>query len=582
MFSLCKGLLFFYIAKLFKPIGVFSTLKIKLIFLVILLTFSLQTLQAQIFSSSKKDEQRDEQDSSSKFSLKNIPSIPFEINKNALEEPINPNKYYLGPGDQLVLSVWGEIDKNLPLAVSPDGFLVIPTVGRISVRDLTLAEATQKVIQEAKQKYINAEVTLTLTNLREIRVTISGMVIAPGIYTATQAMRVSDLIPMSGGLQTKDNLTVEEIEFMTKLRKPIRESSLRNITVQHLDGTFERVDLEKFYSTKNSELNPYLRGGDIVFIPQREIEKNSLSIFGAVKLERNNVEFIEGDKLGDLINFAHGVTSDASNLNLELVRFKNQNEPEIIEISLANLDFKLKPDDRVYVRKKENFHEKYQVWVTGEVRFPGVYSIVEGKTTITEIMNKAGGITKDASLAQTTLIRTQVEQISDPEFERLKLIPVVDMTETEREYFKSKSREINGAVVVDFTNKDTYETKESVFLTDKDILDVAQKRNTIRVTGQVSSPGLVAFESNKGYKYFIEKAGGYTENARKGRTKVIRASSGVWLDADEVEKLEEGDTIFIPEKPERDYYAIFKESLIITGQVLAIVVSTIVIYNQSK
>lgn len=547
--------------------------------MVVLLTINLQTLQAQVFSSSPKDEKTDELDLSSKFSL---PSIPFDVNKNALEEPIDPEKYFLGPGDQLVLSVWGELDKSLPLSVSPDGFLVIPTVGRVSVNGLTLAEATQKVIQETKKKYINAEITLTLTNLREIRVTISGMVMAPGIYTATQAMRVSDLIPMSGGLQTIDNLTLEEIEFLTKLRKPIRESSLRNITVKHLDGTTERVDLEKFYSTRSNLHNPYLRSGDFVFVPQRETEKNTLSIFGAVKLERKDIEFIKGDKLEDLINFAHGITSDANELNLEVVRFKNPNKPEIIEINLSNSDFKLMADDRVYVRKKENYHEKFQVWVTGEVRFPGVYSIVEGQTTITEIMNKAGGITKDASLAQTTLIRTQVEQISDPEFERLKLIPVVDMTETEREYFKSKSRELNGAVVVDFVNSETYETKELVFLTDKDILDVAQKRNTVRVTGQVNSPGLVAFETGKQYKYFIQKAGGYTENARKNRTKVIRASSGVWLDADEVDNLEEGDTIFIPEKPERDYYAIFKESLIITGQILAIAVSTIVIYNQSK
>lgn len=552
-------------------------MKIKFIILVVHLAFSLQILQAQIFNSGRKE--TNEQNSETKLSL---PSIPFEINKNALEESINPEKYFLGPGDQLVLSIWGEIDKNIPLSISPDGFLVIPTVGRITVKDLTLAQATEKVIKEAKKKYINADITLTLTNLREIRVTISGMVMAQGIYTATQAMRVSDLVPLSGGLQTKDNLTIEEIEFMLKLRKPIRESSLRNISVQHLDGTTERVDLEKFYSTKGNEFNPYLRGGDIVFVPQRETEKNTLSIFGAVKLEREGIEFIEGDKLGDLINFAHGVTSDANSLNLEVVRFKKQNKPEILEISLTNLDFKLKPDDRVYVRKKENFHEKYQIWVTGEVRFPGVYSIILGETTVTEIMKKAGGITKDASLAQTTLIRTQVEQISDSEFERLKLIPVVDMTETEREYFKSKSREINGAVVVNFTNKNTYETNEDIFLADKDILDVAQQRNTIRVTGQVSNPGLVAFESNKDYKYFINKAGGYTENARKGRTKVIRASSGVWLDAEEVEKLEEGDTIFIPEEPERDYYAIFKESLIITGQILAIVVSTIVIYNQSK
>ncbi|MCC7431532.1 SLBB domain-containing protein [bacterium] len=552
------------------------------IFLVALLLIIPSLIFSQS-SSSKRNSQSLQTDLKDEVQSQiNAASGSFSFSKDAFEEPINSQKYILGPGDKLLLNIWGEVDQGIPLEVSPESYIVIPSVGRIDAKEMTLADATKKIVEAVSKRYIKAEITVTLISLREIRVSIEGMVKAPGSVTATQALRVSDAISLAGGIWESKSLTQEEIKFYTQKRLQIPNASLRNITVRHKDGTSERVDLAHVQFAKNNDFNPFLRAGDFIFVPQREAEKNAVSIFGAVKLQQENIEFIEGDNLRTLIDFAHGLVTVGNDLKIELVRFEDPVSPKTIELSLSNLDFKLKKDDRVYFRKIEKYNQKYQVWVVGEVKFPGIYSIDEGKTEISEVLQRAGGLTKDGSLAQTTLVRSQFEQVVDPEFERLKNIPVIDMNETEREYFKSKSREINGAVVVDFVNSETFETKEPVILRDKDIVTIGFVRRTVRVTGQVNNPGLVNFEPEKGYKYFISKAGGFTENARKNKVKVIRSKNGVWLDADEIDFLEEGDTVFIPENPERDYYSYFKESLLITSQILAIVVSAILINNQVK
>jgi protein involved in polysaccharide export with SLBB domain len=235
----------------------------------------------------------------------------------------------------------------------------------------------------------------------------------------------------------------------------------------------------------------------------------------------------------------------------------------------------LQPDDRVFIRSIPEYREKKQVVITGEVVYPGVYAIDEEKDKLTDLIKWVGGFTKDASLFEAEVIRGYNLNIPDAEFERLKKILIADMSPTEYEYFKTKSREKAGRVACDF-NKLFLEKDKSydVLLKRGDIIDIPPKRKMINVSGSVINPGLVNYASDKNYHYYIEKAGGFSSKARKGKTYVIKSGTGKWVKAKRSVKLEGGDTVWIPEKPDRDYWKFFKDAVVVMGNAATIYLAT--------
>ena len=148
---------------------------------------------------------------------------------------------------------------------------------------------------------------------------------------------------------------------------------------------------------------------------------------------------------------------------------------------------------------------------------------------------------------------------------------VADMTTIEREYFKSKSRERQGVAAVDFLQ--LFEKKDKsvdILLQDKDLIVIPAKEFIVNVSGQIIKPGLITYSPNKDTKYYIEKAGGYNFNAMKSEVRVIKASTGEWLKPDNKTIIEMGDTIFVPEKPERDNWRIFRDIVAVAAQVATI------------
>ncbi len=187
-------------------------------------------------------------------------------------------------------------------------------------------------------------------------------------------------------------------------------------------------------------------------------------------------------------------------------------------------------------------------------------------------LNKeGGGFTDEASLADAEIIRVSIDEVFDPEFERLKTIPVADMTDMEYEYFKTKSRE-KSVVVVDFPalfEKD--DKSQDVYIRNGDLISIPKKLKTVKVSGQVVHPGLFDFEAGKDYRYYVELAGGYNFNAQRGKIRVIRAATGKWIKPNSETQIYIGDTIFIPEKPEKDYWELYKDILIVLGQTATLI-----------
>ena len=114
---------------------------------------------------------------------------------------------------------------------------------------------------------------------------------------------------------------------------------------------------------------------------------------------------------------------------------------------------------------------------------------------------------------------------------------------------------------------------------DNDEINIPVQAKTIRVSGQVLSPGLINWEPGKDFQYYIEKSGGYSYNARKSKIRIIRAATGTWLKPDKKTIINVGDTIFVPEKTERDYWVIYKDILLVFTQMITI---TVLINTVSK
>ena len=487
-----------------------------------------------------------------------LPSVlPPAEGEQILEKSIDPEEYVAGTGDVLSIDLWGEINLSHQLKITPEGNLLIPRVGTVEVGGKMLEEAKDIIREAVMKSYKNVKVTVTLVELRKFKVSVTGAVRVPGIYSVFANTRVSEVLEKSGGF--------------------LENSSRRNIAIIHSDGTISKADVFKFQKTGDRISNPYVLGGDLILIPAREANINTCGIYGGVK-SPGEFEYASEDSLLDLINLADGLTIDADFLRADLIRFNADHKTtRTISIDLESLisgndprsNIAMMPDDRVFIRTTPDFHKKEQVTVNGEVLYPGEYDIEEDQAKLSEVITQAGGFTADASLAEAEMIR--VYNVVDPEFERLKNVPVADMTRSEYDYFKLRARETPGRVAVDFRRLFLEGQKEyDVLLKNGDIINIPPKSMVVNVSGSVVNPGLVPYKSGEDYKYYIGRAGGVSWKARERKIQIVKGLTGERLRPSKSRKIDPGDTILVPEKPERNYWGFFRDTMIVLGNVATI------------
>lgn len=485
--------------------------------------------------------------------------------EQALEQAIDPKEYIIGPGDVLSIVLWDEFQTTYNLKVTPEGEVLIPRVGRLLVSGKTLEEVRSEVREEVLKKYRNLEVTVSLLTLRKFKVSVTGAVGSPGIYSASAMERVSEMIQRAG--------------------RGLPNSTSRNIILKRNDGSLKKVDILRFSKSGISQRNPYVLDGDVIYVPLKDTSMY-YGIYGAVK-DPGEYEYSEGDSLLDLVSLAGGLEPDVDLSTAEIVRFDPDNKntrafkqdlTSLITSGDREKNVPLIPGDRVFIRSLPDFKEKKQVGIRGEVFYPGDYAIEEGRTKLSELIGMAGGFTDDASVAEAEMIRSDNPQSVDLEYERLKKMPVADMKDYEYEYFKTKSREKSGRVSVDFVKlfrgKDR---KEDILLKDGDQVYVPKKSLVIKVSGNVINPGLLTYEPGKAYDYYIQKAGGFAWRASTGKVKLIKGTTGEWRKPDGA--IEPGDVIWVPEKPERHTWNTIKDILAVVSSAATIY---LVVYNASK
>lgn len=499
-----------------------------------------------------------------------------EVSEILIDKKIDPELYIVGPGDLINVYLWGELDQEFPLRVSPEGYVIIPTVEPIMIADHSLAEAREMIKQKVSRKYKDIDVTVYLVEPRRFRVYISGVIENPGMFSAHSLLRASDLLADVVRIERRAELRMlsrspfqsergglfERSDVLTRGEK--KGSSKRSIVLCRGDKEIN-IDLLRFEKLGDLDANPYVSGGDHIKIPQY---MGDLYVTGEVN-DRGIFEYKPGDRIVDLVNFSGGLTAVADTSKATLWRFIPEGD-DLVNITIDLYDamynnpdapeYLLEESDRLYVQTKYNYKVLENITVDGQVIFPGEYPLIPHVTKLTDIIKMASGFTEFANLEEARIIRPVSSATRDIEYARLRRMLVADMTDEEYEFFKHRSRTVEGLIAINFVklfreNDLSYD----IFLEDGDHIFIPLKRELVNVLGAVAEPGYVKVEAGQNLDYYINLTGGYNWNAKVGGIRVIKAQTGQRLRPEKKILIEGGDTIHIPEKKPVEYWQLFLE-----------------------
>lgn len=472
------------------------------------------------------------------------------------EGPVDDTEYMVGPGDGFSVTILGQAQQSWQVPVTPEGTIIVPPAGAIQVAEMTLREAKTRVKSVLSKYYQNVGIEIALVELRRFEIHVLGQVTNPGTYIVTAVTRVSSAVDLAGGF--------------------LEGGSRRRTVIRGRDGNTEYADVLRFEMLGEREGNPFVTDGDLVYVP---VKLEEASVYGQVALP-GRYEIVEGESIGDFIRIAGGFADNAVLDSVEVQRFLPEDPSRTFRFFVdfrrgadapEDAELHIQSGDEIFVRGIPQWHLHRGVEVSGEVRYPGVYVIEEGAEKLSELIERAGGFTEDADLFEATVTRTSFRsEALDREFERLRNMPVSDMTDDEYAYFKMRSREKKDEVVVDFVSlfQDGNEAKD-IIMRRGDTINIPQVSRTITVSGQVLNPGRLPFQEGENYRFYIDRAGGFARRASHGSVRIIKGSTGIWFDKGKT-KLEPGDTIWIPEKPDRDYWALFKDFMTVAAQVATV------------
>lgn len=469
-----------------------------------------------------------------------------------LEDTINPETYFVGPGDTFLFNMISTDGMyTLNLEVSPLGTVLIPNVGDIFVDKMLLSQAFNKIKETCLENYSNAKVNLTLSGIKKYKVQVVGSVSNPGFVIANSFMRISDIY---NNVDQNNNLENQIDHFNSN-----NDISLRNIVLRR-NGKEYIIDLFKYFYNGDKEFNPLIEQGDVLFFNNK---KHEVTIRGGVEFP-GTYEFVNDETIYDLIKLVGGLKSNADINHVQVSRFKNDIEKEkyIIRGVDELRNFKLMEYDYIHIRYKKDFKRRELISIDGEVKYPGEYTF-DNNLTIEKLLEIAGGYTKDADIKRIIVNNEQIIDDIDSEYERILLIPVKDRTASEISYVKSRNKIKRGLMI----SEDIDRTKEilSYFVQPGDLIYIPKQTNYIEILGSVQFPGRYPFYKDLEINDYIKSAGGKTNNATNNLY-IIDNASNQRNKVRGSSKLENGDILFVQSKEDYSPYNRFKEVMFIIGQ----------------
>lgn len=488
-----------------------------------------------------------------------LPDMESSDNLPALEAPVNPATYRVGPYDQFLLSL-PPFPAPFALVIGPDNRLMLPRdFPSIDVGRMTLQELREKVEGLYRARTPAARnVSLALRNARPIRVRVIGDVLVPGPLTLTAADRVSTAIDLanipSKNLPSRqiDALIEQQSERM-RVGTGVSSNDLRFVVVRHNDGTTSDVDITRWRYLGDDSQNPTLREGDEIVVTQRNQFSPTVGIAGGDG-EPRVITYRNGDN-ALLMARAAGVNTTPG--TLLLLKRAGSGGIQTIELDPADtaklLATPIQQGDLVIIQQTigggVTGRSTGLATIEGEVLRPGAYPIVPGATTLFELFQAAGGPTADASL-NGAYIEHGESQGSIPRgastIDPASLVSTSSLTLDDTTRISRDLRMQGGRVSADIDGLIRRgDRSRDVTLRDNDRVVVPANPRHVQILGRVNFPGAVDFVAGATLDYYVDRAGGYTASAKPSRVEVARFGTGVWVSADDAPILA-GDIVYVP------------------------------------
>ena len=400
-------------------------------------------------------------------------SLTFEPSAN-LATPLN---YRLGPGDEVIIDIWGASQSTIQQVISPDGNIMVEDLGPVYLNGKTVQEADEYIKKVFSQIYSgldgadsNSSIKLSLGQNRSILVNVMGDVENPGTYQVSSFATVFNAIYMAGGVNDL--------------------GSLRNIKLYHENKEVATVDMYDYIRNGKVQDDIRLNDNDVVIVSPHSLLVN---IDGRVRRPMF-YEMTQEESLADLIDYAGGLESDAYKKDVRVIRMGDFQRQIFTVTKEQQASFKLSDGDSVYVDSIQlSFANMAEV--RGAVYRPGKFQIDGDITTVKGLVEAAGGLKEDAFPARALLSRTNPDKT-----------------------LTNLAIDIRG--LMEGTAQDeTLRNNDVLFI--PSLFDVGEVK-TFSVYGEVLFPGDYRYADNTSIEDLILQAGGLKEDASLTKVDVVR------------------------------------------------------------
>jgi len=508
---------------------------------------------------------------------------------------IDPDYYYLGPGDVISFLLIPQNTKEIEIEVYPDNTIIIPKLNLgINIKGMTLSSLKEKLANEALIKNSSSKVFISLKKPKQCIITIKGNTDVPGVYTLPGNLTVASVLRIGNKFEVSNSITPVEMQqdyieknnarrasqrFEAYGASPDRSFWRRNVSVLHSDGNSRYLDLELGRSMDMPSQNPYIMPGDIITVPYDRSSYPSISIYGEV-VRPIELPYKSGDMASYLMAFGGGLTTNAS--RSEIAYYSPNGVKKFVTIDADGKilnDFVIEAGSSIVVPeiKEATVDKKPLVAIKGEVRNPGYYSL-EIDTGLDELIEKAGGLTDRAYIPLGFINRRSLEETNiDQRLQYLESFLNSDLTLEDTIRYNIDFMTKKPVVAVDFVKAANGQT--SVDFMDGDIVVIPDNPNRVYVFGRVYNPGFVRFEKGMQLADFLEKAGGVTDVAEEDRIRIIRGNTNVWIEPGDDIEIFAGDQIYVPGPQDIPLMAEQQQGQLYIALGQALIFLTSVLYN---
>ena len=400
-------------------------------------------------------------------------TLTFEPNENQA----TPSNYRLGPGDEVIIDIWGENERSLREEISPEGNIMVEQVGPVYLNGLTIGEANAKLREVFGQIYAGvsgdspaSEVRVTLGRLRTIQVNVMGEVETPGTYRLSSFSTVFHALYRAGGVT------------------PI--GGLRDIGVMRGGREVARVDVYAYLLEGRQDDDVRLEEGDVVIVRPYELLVN---VSGKVKRPMH-YEMKRGETLGRLLDYAGGFTGDAYSKELRVIR-ETGREYRLYNVREGDFGgWTLEDGDAVTVGSVlDRFANRVEV--RGSVYREGMYELSDAMHTVRALIERAEGLEGDAFTGRAQLLR-------------------------EREDLSLELLSLDLGGIMSGRSADVELRRNDVLIVPS--IHELEERGSFTIGGEVARPGVYPYAAHTTIEDLVVQAGGLLDGASTVKVDVSR------------------------------------------------------------